>query len=105
MPMSTAAETYRIPVLEERVRALEAVHLGPLFAEAALDAVSKQRAARRRLSLGGTPVHIVSVALGTRGKAFGALVASRRSHSFNDDDIHVVELLGHSAAVAIANAR
>jgi diguanylate cyclase (GGDEF)-like protein len=82
----------------------EPTALGPLLADAAAEAFARQRVIHHRRSLDGTTLHLVGIALGTRGKAFGGLVAGRQ-RAFNEDDVHVVELLAHSAAVAIANAR
>jgi diguanylate cyclase (GGDEF)-like protein len=48
---------------------------------------------------------VVAVALTARGRSFGALVVTRGQGQFNEDDAHVIDLLGHNAAATISNIR
>ena len=50
-------------------------------------------------------LYLVGVPLTARGKTYGALVAGRPEQRFSEFDIHVVELLANSAAVAMSNTR
>jgi diguanylate cyclase (GGDEF)-like protein len=50
-------------------------------------------------------VDVIAIGLAARGRTFGSLVVARERGRFNEDDAHVIELLGHNTAAAIANIR
>jgi diguanylate cyclase (GGDEF)-like protein len=72
---------------------------------AALAASAEEEVVTQQQLLGDAPFYTVGVPLVARGKAHGALVAGRAQQHFTEFDIHVIELLGNSAAVAISNIR
>jgi diguanylate cyclase (GGDEF)-like protein len=97
--------------LEDRRQALRLVaqqpgddEPSPTFDEIALAALTAEQPVTWR-DFTSSPSHdVVAVALRARGKAFGALVVGRRE-LFDQDDVHVIELLSNNAAITISNAR
>jgi diguanylate cyclase (GGDEF)-like protein len=79
--------------------------LSRLCEETAKSALAAESMVHRRETVADTAVNLIAVGLAARGKTFGSLVALRSEGSFNDDDAHVVELLGHNTAAAISNIR
>lgn len=76
------------------------------FDEAARSALASEEAATHQHAdpSGNGALDLVAVRLKAGGKVVGALVAGRKSQAFDEDDVHLVELLANTAAVAIANA-
>jgi diguanylate cyclase (GGDEF)-like protein len=73
----------------------------------ALRAIGSERPLGQRdpEAAGAETFHLAAVALRVRGRVVGALAAGRPRQPFDEDDVGLVDLLGSSTAVAIANVR
>lgn len=86
------------PLSTSRDEALDAMAARALDSESPL--VKEDAAAG-----GAEPFHLVAGSFRVRGRVVGALAAGRTRQPFDEDDVHLVNLLASSTSVAIANVR
>ncbi len=100
--------------LEKRGGKLEAVAertdrisgaLAELCDASAYAALTAESVVHCRHDVADVEVDLIGVGLAARGKTFGSLVALSTQGKYNEDDAHVIELLGHNTAAAISNIR
>jgi diguanylate cyclase (GGDEF)-like protein len=75
------------------------------FEAQALGVMVAQESGRQAIGPDTSPLQCLAIPLVTRSKPFGALVVARDRYPFNEHETRILELLAHSTAVAIENAR